>query len=125
MYMLWFKFILGLHFISQGAKKDIFTACYSSKLKLAVTSPNVISTSPPNLLMSRILLIPQFFCKMNSSTYFTCPSGKLRTEFTSPMPKSTSRGLSDATFFAHCFPLFFTHFHLLICPKTKKNKTTT
>ena len=39
----------------QGAKKVIFTACQSGKLKLlAFTSPNVISTSPQNFLMSRI-----------------------------------------------------------------------
>ena len=43
-------------------------------------------------------LTSQFFCKFNSSRYFTCPSGKLRTEFTSP----TSPGLSDTTFFARC-----------------------
>ena len=30
----------------QGAKKIIFTACHSSKLKLASTSPDVISNSP-------------------------------------------------------------------------------
>ena len=28
--------------------------------------------------------------------------GKLKTEFTSPIAKSTSPGLSDTTFFAHC-----------------------
>ena len=38
----------------QGAKKLIFTACYSGKLRVAYTSPNVISTSPKNILMSRI-----------------------------------------------------------------------
>ena len=38
----------------QGAKKLIFTACNSGKLRLAFTSPNVISTSPKNALMSRI-----------------------------------------------------------------------
>ena len=38
----------------QGAKKVIFRACHSGKLKLACTSPNVISTSPKNILMSRI-----------------------------------------------------------------------
>ena len=43
---------------------------------------------------------------MNSSKYFTYPSGKLRTEFTSPMVKSTSPGLSDTTFFA-CWMLSF------------------
>ena len=34
---------------TQGAKKIIFTACHSGKLKLAFTSLNVISTSPKNL----------------------------------------------------------------------------
>ena len=38
----------------QGAKKVIFTACLSGKLKLAFTSPKVISTSPQNFLMSKI-----------------------------------------------------------------------
>ena len=84
----------------QGAKKVIFTACHSGKLKLAFTSPNVISTSPPNFWMSRIILISLFFFKLNSSKYFTCPSGKLRTEFTSPITKSTSLGLLDTTLFA-------------------------
>ena len=36
------------------AKKIIFTACHSGKLKLAFTSPDVISTSPQNFLTSRI-----------------------------------------------------------------------
>ena len=38
----------------QGAKKIIFTACHSGKLKLAFTSPDVISTSPKSFLTSRI-----------------------------------------------------------------------
>ena len=38
----------------QGAKKIIFTACHSGKLKLAFTSPDVISTSPKIFLTSRI-----------------------------------------------------------------------
>ena len=82
----------------QGAKKVIFTACHSGKLKLTSTSPNIISTSPKNVLISR--LISQFFCNLNSSKNFTCPLGKLITEFTSPIAKSTSPGLSDTTFFA-------------------------
>ena len=49
--------------------------------------------------MSR--LISQFFCNLNSSKKSTCPSGKLITEFTSPIAKSTSPGLSDTTFFSH------------------------
>ena len=55
----------------QGAKKVIFAVCHSGKLKLAFTSPNVISTSPKNVLMSR--LISQFFRNLNSSKNFTCP----------------------------------------------------
>ena len=83
----------------QGAKKVIFTACHSGKLKLTFTSPNNISTSPKNVLMSR--LISQFFCNLNSSRNFTCPLDKLITEFTCPIAKSTSPRLSDTNFFAH------------------------
>ena len=70
------------------------------QLKLTFTSPNIISTSPKNVLTSR--LISQFFCNLNSSKKFTCPLGKLITKFTSPIAKSTSPGLSDTTFFARC-----------------------
>ena len=38
----------------QGAKKITFTAYHSGKLKLAFTSPDVISTSPKSFLTSRI-----------------------------------------------------------------------
>ena len=79
----------------QGAKKIIFTACHSGKLKLAFTSPDIISTSPNQL-------ISQFFCNSNSSKNITCLSGKVRTEFTTTIAKSTSPGLLDTTFFARC-----------------------
>ena len=62
--------------LSQGAKKIIFTACHSGKLKLAFTSPDVISTSPQNFFWLAEL-ISQFFCYSNSS-----------------------KNLSDSTFFA-------------------------
>ena len=39
---------------NQGAKKIIFTACHSGKLKLAFTSPGVISTRPKSFLTSKI-----------------------------------------------------------------------
>ena len=45
----------------------------------------------------------QFFCNLNSSQKVTHWSGKLRTEFTSLIAKSTSPRLSDTTFFACCF----------------------
>ena len=38
----------------QDAKKIFFTACHSGKLKLAFTSPDLISTSPKSFLTSRI-----------------------------------------------------------------------
>ena len=85
----------------QGAKKIIFTACHSGRLKPAFTSPDVISTSPKNFWLAE--LISQFFCYSNSSKNITCPSGKLKTEFISPIAKSTSPGLSDTTFFARWF----------------------
>ena len=51
----------------QGAKKIIFTACHSGKLRLAFTSPDVISTSPKSFLTSRIdftvLLLFEFLKK--------------------------------------------------------------
>ena len=40
--------------LTQDAKKVIFTACHSGKLSIVYASPNVISISPKNVLMSRI-----------------------------------------------------------------------
>ena len=52
---------------SQGVKKIIFTACHLGKLNLPFTSPDVISTSPKNVLTSRIdftvLLLFEFLKK--------------------------------------------------------------
>ena len=74
--------------------------------KLAFTSPDVISTSPKNVL---------FFCYSNSSYNITCPSGKLKTEFISPIAKSSSPGLSDTTFFARCVKWRFRSRHCRCC----------
>ena len=82
--------------VVQGAKKTIFTACHSGKLKLPFTSPDVISTSPKTFWLAE--LISWFFCYSNSSKNITCPLGKLKTEFTSPIAKSSSPGLSDTYF---------------------------
>ena len=61
-----------------------------------ITSPNIISASPKNVFMFR--LISQFFCNLNSSKNFTCLSDKLITEFTGPIAKSVSPRLSDTSF---------------------------
>ena len=45
--------------------------------------------------------VSQYLCNLNSpQKNITCPSRKLRTEFTSPIAKFTSSGLSDTNFFA-------------------------
>ena len=54
--------------VVQGAKKVIFKACRSGKLKLAYTRPNTISTRPKNISMSSI---SQFFCNLNYCKNFT------------------------------------------------------
>ena len=83
----------------QGAKKIIFTACHSGKLKLAFTSPDIISTSPKNVLTSRIdfivLLLFEFLKKHH------LPITQVKNRITRPIAKSTSPGLLDTTFFAH------------------------
>ena len=65
--LIWLIKVTRIWLIFQGAKKIIFTACRSGKLKLAFTSPDVISTSPKNLLTSRInftvLLLFEFLIK--------------------------------------------------------------
>ena len=71
----------------QGAKKVSFTACHSSKLELACTSPQVISASPQTLFDLQDWL--PSFCNLNFPKKFTWPKAK-----------STSPGLSDTTFFA-------------------------
>ena len=48
-------------------------------------------------------MISQFFLDLNCSKNITYPSGKLKVEFASPIAKSTSPRLLDATFFACCF----------------------
>ena len=58
--------LVSIQQVTQGAKKIIFTACHSGKLKLAFTSPDVILTSPKNFFdkqnwfhSSSVLWIPQ------------------------------------------------------------------
>ena len=77
----------------------ITTACHSGKLKLAFTSPDVISTSPKSFLTSRIDFTV-LICYSNSSKDITCLLGKLKTEFTGLIAKSTSPRLLDTPFFA-------------------------
>ena len=77
--------------------QDIFSGCkenhfYSLPFRQAeeFPSPDVISNSPKPFW--RAELISQFFCYPNSPKNITSPSGKLQTEFTCPIAKSTSPG---------------------------------
>ena len=73
---------------------------HSGKLKLAFTSPDIISTSPKSFLTSRIdfTVLPSF--KFRKKHHL--PVGQVKTEFASPIAQSTSPRLSDTAFFAHC-----------------------
>ena len=88
--------------INQGAKKVIFKACHSGKLKLEYTSPNVISTSPKNILMSRIAFTVLLQFEFLKKLHLPIRQVKNKISFASPIAKSTSPGLSDSTFFAFC-----------------------
>ena len=82
---------------NHGAEK--VRACHSGKLQLTCTSPRVILKNEKKNWMSRIDYSSSVM--WISPKKFICPSCKLRTEFASPIAKSTSSGLSDMTFFAH------------------------
>ena len=60
----WWNSDGGTVVLDRVAKKVILTGYHLGKLKLTLASPNIISTSPENVLMSR--LISQFFCNLNS-----------------------------------------------------------
>ena len=92
-------FILFGQLHSQGATKVSFTAWHLGKLQIAYTSPKFICTSPQECFDEKNCL--PFICNLNSAKNLTCPSGKLRTEFRSPIVKSTSPRLQGMTFFAH------------------------
>ena len=69
----------------QGAKKIVFTACHSGKLKLAFTSPDVISTSPKNFLTSRIDFTVLLLFKFLKKPHF--PIGQVKNRIHHPDSK--------------------------------------
>ena len=90
----------SIYWTYQGAKKVSFTAYCSSKRQPTFTSPGVILISQEKSCEEQGEF--QFFCNVNFLKKIVCPSGKLRTKFTSPIAKSTSPRLLDMTFFVHC-----------------------
>ena len=91
-FSIFISFILIKYPRKQDAKKIIFTACHSGMLKLAFTSPGVISTSPKTFLTGRIDFTVLLLIRIPQKG----------SAFTSPIAKSTSPGLLDTTFFARC-----------------------
>ena len=60
------------------------------KLKLNLLGQTSFQLAPKTFWWAE--LISQFFSNLNSSKTFTCPSGKLRTEFTSPIANPLALG---------------------------------
>ena len=84
---------------TQGVKKVSLTVCHLGELYLACTSLRVSLTALKKVFDEQDCI--QFFCNLNSPKNFTCPAGKLRREFTSPIAQSTSGRLLDTNFIAH------------------------
>ena len=84
---------------TQGVKNVSLTVCHLGKLYLACTSLRVSLTALKKVFDEQDCI--QFFCNLNSPKNFTCPAGKLRREFTSPIAQSTSGRLLDTNFIAH------------------------
>ena len=74
--------------IKQVAKKIIFTACHSGKLKLASTSAEVISTSPRRFLTSIIEFIVLLLFELLKKHHLLGGASEQQ-NFTSPIAKST------------------------------------
>lgn len=72
----------------QGAKKASFTACHSGDLKLAFMKPNFIPTGPTNFFDVQNWFHSSSVISISQKN-FTCPSDKLRTKLTSPIPEFT------------------------------------
>ena len=77
---------------------------YSLLLEQVLLSPKFISTNPNTFGWTGLIYTVFMYGNFSLSKNFTnLLVSKLRAEFTSQIAKSTSPGLSDTTFFAHCF----------------------
>ena len=94
-------FLLYLAVYSGGQRKSFLQLAIWASWRKHLLAQTSFQLAPKAFW--RAELISQFFLSLNSSKIITCPSGKLRTEFISPIAKSTSPGLSDSTFFARWY----------------------
>ena len=83
-----------------GAKKVIFKLAIRACCTQHLLARTPFQLAPKTFWWAE--LISQFFCNIIwiPQKNYSCPSGKLRTEFTGPIAKSTTPMLSDTTFSA-------------------------
>ena len=99
--------MVNIKFLFLRVQRKSFTACHSGKLKLAYTSPDVISTSPKNfLILTRridftVLLLYEFLKKLH------LPVGQVKHRIHQPNSKIHQPRLSATAFFARCFLLIY------------------
>ena len=94
----WISFIENLAWVIRVQRKPFLPLAIQANWRKHLLAETSFQLAPKAFWLTEF--ISQFFCYSNSSKNLTCPSGKLKTEFTSPVAKSTSPGLSDSTFFA-------------------------
>ena len=98
----------GQHLPPKFFSISAFTLCAPSDMKCDTSSCLCrfhffgATFSPQDFIRNLKHLSYSTFVILILRKIFACPLGKLSTEFTSPIAKSTSPGLSDTTFFAPC-----------------------
>ena len=92
------RFFECINLQNPGCKESHFYSLPFGQAEANILTETSFQLAPKTFWWAE--LTSQFFCNLNSTKNFTCPLGKLRTEFTSPIAISTSPGLSDTTFFS-------------------------
>ena len=96
----WFQFFYFFAWTVTGCKESQFYSLPFGQAVALHVAHKSFQLAPKSLLISRIYYSPSVIWISQKNS--TCPSGKLRTKFTSPIAKSPIPGLSDTTFFPHC-----------------------
>ena len=97
------QYVFSLHYHGRVQRKSFLQLAIWASWSQHLLAQTSFQLAPE--AFRRAELISHFFCHSNSSRNITCPSGKLKIDFTSPIAKSTRPGLSDTTFFVHCILL--------------------
>ena len=86
--------------VTRVQRKSVLQPAFRASCSYHELAHKSFQLAPKPFLISRIDYNPSVI--WISPKHSTCLSGKLRTEFTSPIAKSTSPRQSDKTFFACC-----------------------